>query len=206
MQPRAVIFDVGGVLYQWDPRNLYERLIDDDRALDAFLADVVTRDWHFQHDQGRPFADTSAELIARFPEHAALIRAWGPRFEESMGPPVPGMPELVAELDSAGVPLFGITNFSGEFWPEVRGARGEIFDRFRDIIVSGDELMWKPHAPIYALARDRFGLAPGEAVFIDDVPANVEGAKAAGIHALLFIDSATLRTQLAGLGLLKEDA
>src|ERR1700741_2326764 len=120
MEPRAVIFDVGNVLIQWDPRNLYERLIDDDRALDAFLANVLTREWHFQHDQGRRFADTSAELIARFPEHEALIAAWGPRFQETMGPPVSGMPELVADLDAAGVPLFAITNFSGEFWPEFR--------------------------------------------------------------------------------------
>jgi len=92
---RAVVFDVGGVLYHWDPRILYERLIADDRALDAFLANVVTREWHFQHDQGRPFAETSAELIARFPEHEALIAAWGTRFQESMGPAVAGMPELV---------------------------------------------------------------------------------------------------------------
>ena len=77
-KPRVVIFDVGQVLYRWDPRFLYERLIEDDRALDAFLDKVLTREWHFQHDEGRPFAETSAELIAEFPEHEALIAAWGP--------------------------------------------------------------------------------------------------------------------------------
>src|ERR1700751_779692 len=131
MAVRAVIFDVGGVLVQWDPRNLYERLIDDDRALDAFLDKVLTREWHFQHDQGRRFADTSAELIARFPEHAKLIAAWGPRFDESMGPPVPGMEALLADLDAAGVPLYAITNFSGEFWPAFRDRRTRLFERFR---------------------------------------------------------------------------
>lgn len=202
MQPHAVIFDVGAVLYQWDPRNLYERLIEDDRALDAFLAEVVTREWHFQHDQGRRFADTSAELIARFPEHESLIAAWGPRFDESMGPPVPGMPELVADLDAAGVPLYAITNFSAEFWPDFRARRGEVFDRFRDIVVSGDELLWKPNPAIYHLALDRFGLAPGEAVFVDDVPANAEAASAVGIRGIVFTGAEPLRRELEGLGLL----
>ncbi|PZR59011.1 MAG: hydrolase, partial [Stutzerimonas stutzeri] len=116
MSIAAVVFDVGNVLFPWSPRLLYERLIDDDRALDAFLRDVVTEEWHFQHDVGRPFAESSAELIALHPQHAALIMAWGERFSDSIGPALPGMAELVADLDAAGVPLFGITNFSGEFW------------------------------------------------------------------------------------------
>ena len=199
--PRAVIFDVGQVLFHWNPRALYERLIADDRALDAFLETVLTREWHFQHDVGRPFAETSAELIAEHPEHAALIAAWGPRFAETLGPPVAGMAELVEELDSAGVPLFAITNFSGEFW-RAWAPDQPIFDRFRDIVVSGDERLVKPDPAIYALALERFGLEGADAVFVDDSPANVEGAAKAGIHALLFIDAPTLRGDLAGLGLL----
>lgn len=201
-QPSAVIFDVGNVLYEWDPRFLYERLIADDRALDAFLRDVVTKEWHFQHDAGRPFAETSAELIAQFPEHADLIAAWGPRFNDSVGDPIPGMANIVAELDSAGVPIFGITNFSGEFWPPFREREAALFDRFRDVVVSGDEKLVKPDAAIYRLALDRFGLEPGQAVFIDDSAANVAGAKAVGIHALHFTDSATFRADLVRLGLL----
>lgn len=201
-QPRAVIFDVGGVLYQWSPRFLYERLIEDDRALDAFLATVLTRDWHFQHDCGRPFAETSAELIAEFPEHAALIAAWRPRFNETIPGPIPGMIEIVEELDAAGVPLFGITNFSGEFWPPFREREERVFGRFRDIVVSGDEKLIKPDPAIYALALDRFGLAPGEAVFVDDNAANVDAARDAGIQAVLFTDAAAFRAELARFGLL----
>ncbi len=200
-RPTAVIFDVGRVLYDWDPRILYRRLITDDRALDAFLREVVTTEWHFQHDAGRDFADTSAELIARYPQHAELIAAWGPRFRESIGDPVPGMHELVAELDSAGVPLFAITNFSHEFWPPFRVAEAELFDRFRDIVVSGDEKLVKPDPAIYRLALARFGLEPGEGVFIDDNRANIDAAAALGIHALHFTDEATLRPQLQALGL-----
>lgn len=200
--PHAVIFDVGNVLYHWEPRRLYERLIGDDRALDAFMAEVVTREWHFQHDAGRPFAETSVELGARYPEHADLIGLWGPRFNETLPGMIPGMDAIVADLDSRGVPLFGITNFSGEFWPPFRAREAALFDRFRDIVVSGDERLVKPDAAIYRLALDRFGLAPEEAVFVDDTPANVDAAAALGIHAVHFTTAESFRADLARLGLL----
>jgi 2-haloacid dehalogenase len=200
--PHAVVFDIGNVLFHWHPRFLYERLIGDDSALEAFLRDVVTLDWHFQHDEGRPFAETSAELIARFPEHEALIALWQPRFNETEGGAIEGMHELVAELDAAGVPLFSITNFSGEFFPPFRDAHATLFDRFRDIVVSGDEKLVKPDPVIYALALDRFGLKPGEAIFIDDRPENVLAADAAGFHGHHFVDAPTLRVALQSASLL----
>ena len=199
--PTAVIFDVGRVLYDWDPRFLYERLIPCGEALDAFLRDVVTIDWHFQHDAGRDFADTSAELIARHPHHAALIEAWRPRFNETIPGPVAGMPALVERLDDAGVPLFAITNFSHEFWPPFRAREAALFDRFRDVVVSGNEKLIKPDAAIYHLALARFGLQPDEAVFVDDNAANVAGAEAVGLHAILFTGVEDLVTRLRALGL-----
>jgi len=200
--PRAVIFDVGKVLYDWSPRFLYERLIDDDRALDAFLRDVLTLDWHFQHDAGRPFAETSAELIAEHPQHEALILAWRDRYLESIGGPIPGVHALVEALDAAGVPLFVISNFSHEFWPPFRAREAALFDRFRGFVISGEEKLIKPDPAIYALALDRFGLAPQEAFFIDDNRANVEAAAAMGIHAHHFTEAESLRTALARYGLL----
>jgi 2-haloacid dehalogenase len=200
--PTAVIFDIGRVLYRWDPRFLYERLIPNDAALDAFLRDVVTVEWHFQHDAGRDFADTSAELIARHPHHRALIEAWSPRFLDTIPGAVEGMPELVDELHARGVPLYAITNFSHEFWPPFRAREAAMFDRFRDIIVSGEEKLVKPDSAIYALALQRFGLRAADAVFIDDNEANVTAAAKVGLHALHFTDEPTLRRQLTGLGLL----
>jgi 2-haloacid dehalogenase len=200
--PHAVIFDVGNVLFSWDPRFLYERLIGDDQALEAFLANVVTKEWHFQHDAGRPFAETAAELSAQYPEHAELIGLWGPRFNDSVGPAIAGMHEIVRELDDAGVPLYAITNFSGEFWKAWVPQHAELFDRFRDIVVSGDEKLVKPDPAIYALALKRFGLQGPDAVFVDDSPANIDGANAAGIHGVLFTDAAAFRAELARLGLL----
>lgn len=198
----AVIFDVGNVLFSWSPRFLYERLIADAQALDAFLDEVVTADWHFQHDAGRPFAETSAELIARHPQHRALIEAWGPRFNESLGPPIDGMVELVEALDARGVPLFAITNFSHEFWEPFRATQAALFGRFRDIVVSGTERLVKPDPAIYRLALNRFGLAAEAALFVDDRADNIAGAEAVGLRGHLFSDAAALRRELERLDLL----
>lgn len=162
----------------------------------------MTHDWHFQHDAGRDFADTAADLIAEHPHHAELIAQWGPRFLQSIGDPVPGMHALVAELDDEGVPLYAITNFSHEFWPPFRQREAALFDRFRDIVVSGVEKLVKPDAAIYRLALDRFGLCAEEAVFIDDNEANVAGAAAVGMTALHFTGEPKLRRELRDLGLL----
>lgn len=197
----SIVFDVGHVLYDWDPRHLYRSLIPDEAAVEAFLRDVCTREWHFQHDAGRPFAETSAELTALFPDHAALIAAWGPRFSEQIPGPVPGMPELVAELDAAGVPLYAITNFSGEFFAAFRAQEAALFDRFRGILVSGDERLTKPDPAIYRRALDRWGLAAGRCVFIDDRAENVTGAEAVGMVGILFTGAEALRRQLVTLGM-----
>ena len=202
--PKAAIFDIGRVLYDWDPRFLYERLIPDNEALETFLRDVVTHDWHFQHDAGRPFAETSAELIERYPEHEALISAWGPRFLDSIGDPIAGMAALVDELEARGTPLYAITNFSGEFFPAFRAREAAMFDRFCGIVVSGDEKLVKPDPAIYHLALDRFGLDPAQTVFIDDNEANVAAAAAIGLIALHFTGELKLRGELTDLGLLAQ--
>jgi 2-haloacid dehalogenase len=199
-RPRAVVWDVGHVLYDWDPRYLYEKLIPDPDRLDWFLAHVVTRPWHFQHDAGRPFAETSAELIAAYPDEAELIAAYGPRWLETIPGPVPGTHALVEALAAAHVPQYGITNFSGEFWDRFRPT-APLFDHFRDIIVSGHERLVKPDPAIFALAQARFGLGPGEALFVDDNAANVVAAEAAGWHAHRFTDAGVLRNALAAHGL-----
>jgi 2-haloacid dehalogenase len=200
--PHAVIFDVGNVLYDWNIRLLFEQLIDDSQELDFLLAHVVTLAWHGQHDAGRDFADTSAELIAAHPRFADAIAAYGPRFSETVPAMLPGMEAIVRRLSARGVALYAITNFSHEFWPPFREREAAIFDLFRDVVVSGEERMVKPDPRIYALALDRFGLAPGEAIFVDDRRDNVDAAAATGIHAHQFVDAPTLERELARHGLL----
>ncbi len=197
----AVVFDVGNVLYGWDIGALYGKLIPDRARLDWFLTHVVTPEWHFQHDHGRPHAETSAELIAQYPAEADLIRAYVPRWLETITGPIPGMLELVEELDDRGVPIFGITNFSAEFWPMFR-AEAPIFDRFRDVVVSGAEKLLKPEPAIYQLALKRFGLEPGQGLFIDDRIDNVRGGAAEGFPGHHFTGLASLRTRLVAEGLL----
>lgn len=199
--PRAVVFDVGNVLYGWDIGALYAKLIPDRARLDWFLAHVVTPEWHFQHDRGRPHAETTAELMAQYPAEADLIAAYVPRWLETITGPLPGMIELVDELAARGVPIFGITNFSAEFWAMFRPT-APVFDHFRDVVVSGAEQLWKPEAGIYRLARQRFGLAPGEGLFVDDRIENVRAGAAEGFPGHHFTGAARLRQRLVADGLL----
>jgi 2-haloacid dehalogenase len=203
MTVTTVVFDVGKVLVEWAPHYLYEKLIPDVGERAAFLRDVVTTAWHSQHDAGRPFAETSAALIAEFPQHRALIEAWGERFLDTIPHRIAGMPEIVSELAARNVPLFGITNFSGEFWKSFVAREADLFAPFRDIIVSGNEKLIKPDPAIYRLALTRFALAPGEGLFIDDSLANVRGAEAEGFIGHHFVDAPSLRTALGTYGLLK---
>jgi len=198
----AVVFDVGQVLVEWDPRYLYDQLIADPAERTYFLDHVATRSWHFQHDAGRPFAETSAELIAQFPGYRALIEAWGARWLETMPHLIPGMADLVSELAARDVPLFGITNFSAEFWIPFRTRESALFEPFRDIVVSGVEKITKPDPAIYRLARERFGLARGQALFVDDSLPNVVAGEAEGFVGHHFMDVPTLRTALTNFGLL----
>jgi 2-haloacid dehalogenase len=197
----AVVFDVGRVLVQWELRHLFAKLIDDAEELDWFLENVVTLDWHFLHDSGVPLAEMVPPRKAEFPAYAAHIEAYATRFNESVPGPVPGSFEIVEELAARGVPLFAITNFGSEFWAGFRPTQ-PIFDHFRDIVVSGDERLVKPDPAIYQLALRRFGLAAGEAIFIDDSLPNIVAARENGFHGHHFVDAASLRAELTSLGLL----
>ncbi len=196
MAPRAVVFDVGNVLYGWDPDSFLVRQIADDAARLRFIEETDLYGWHETLDGGRDFAEAAAELSEKFPAYAELISAWGERFGETITDPVPGVHAIVEELDAKGVPLFAITNFSADFWTPFHAKEQAFFRRFRDVVVSGREKLLKPDPAIYYLALDRFGLRPGDALFIDDRAINVEGARAIGMHAHLFVDADDLRRRL----------
>lgn len=197
----AVVFDVGKVLIEWDMRLLFAKLIADPERLDWFLANVVTHEWHFEHDAGRDLAEMVAARKAEFPGHDDLLDAYATRFGETIPGNVPGSHELVRELAARSVPLFAITNFASPFWHEYRAGE-PLFDLFGDIVVSGDEKLLKPDARIFDLAARRFGHAPGAMLFIDDNAANIEGARALGWQVHHFAGADALRADLTRRGLL----
>jgi 2-haloacid dehalogenase len=199
--PKAIVFDIGRVLFDWNLRHLFAKLIDDPAQLDWFLSEVVTEEWHFQSDAGRPLAEMVLERTAQFPDHAHLIEAYHGRFNETLPSAIPGTHDIVRRLAARGVPLYALTNFGAEFWAGFRPVQ-PIFELFDDVVVSGEERCAKPDPRIYEIAERRFGHPPEMLFFTDDSPANVAAAAARGWQAHLFIDAAALEAELVALGLL----
>lgn len=197
----AVVFDVGRVLYQWRMDALIDRLTDDPAERDFVLSRVITEEWHFQQDAGRPLAEMVAERIAEFPAQERFVTAYAARFNETIPGPVPGSLAIVEALHAAGLPLYAITNFSAEFWDGFR-TTAPVFDLFRDIVVSGKERMMKPDPAIFALAARRFGHPPAAMLFIDDNADNIASARACGWQVHHFRDAPTLRADLVQRGVL----
>jgi 2-haloacid dehalogenase len=198
---RAVIFDIGNVLYHWELRALFEKVIAEPDRLEHFLGQVLTYDFHSRHDAGEPLAVLVAELHERHPEYADAVEAYVHRFNETITGQVAGTHELVERLAARGVPLFALTNFGTDFWNGFRPT-APIFDLFEDVLVSGEECLAKPDPAIYRLTEERFGLAPAEIFFTDDREDNIEAALACGWDAHRFTDAASLETALKERGLL----
>jgi len=196
--PSTVVFDLGNVLVEWNPRRLYEQLIPDPNALEHFFSTVVTNDWIRAQDAGRSFADGIAVLSAEFPHYDAEIRAFWERWEEMVPGPIHGTVDILSDLKRRGTPLYALTNWSAETFPIAR-PRFPFFDWFDGIVVSGEVRLVKPDARIYRHLLDQFGLQAADCVFIDDSPANVAGAEAVGITGLHFTSPEKLRRDLAEL-------
>jgi 2-haloacid dehalogenase len=196
----AVIFDLGGVLIDWNPRHLYRKLFDDEAAMETFLAEVCTPSWNLEQDRGRPWAQAIAELSAQHPDKAELIAAYRARWHEMLNGPIAGTVAILEELDDAGIPLYALTNWSAETYPHAEQLYG-FLGRFRAVVVSGRIGLVKPDAAIYHHAIARFGVAPERTVFIDDSAKNVAGAEAVGLRAIHFSGPQALRRDLAALGL-----
>jgi 2-haloacid dehalogenase len=198
----VVVFDLGGVLIDWDPRHLYRKLFaGDEAAMEHFLATVCTHEWHRHHDSGRSFAEGARLLKAEHPDKAELIDAFGNREGEMMAGPIAGTVEILQELRDREVPLYALSNWPAESFPHAR-ERFDFLGWFRGILVSGDVKVIKPDPHIFELLLERFAIDPLSAIFIDDVEVNAAAARRFGIHAIHFTNPAALRAELAGFGLL----
>jgi 2-haloacid dehalogenase len=196
----AVVFDLGGVLVDWDPRYLYDQLLPADEV-DAFLDEVGFAAWNLQQDAGASWAEAVRRHGALYPHRRELLAAYPARFPETLGGEVPGSVTLLRELHDAGVRLLALTNWSAETFPHAR-ARFDWLDLFEDVVVSGVEGVAKPDPAIFRLLLDRHGLCAATTVFVDDSPANVQAAADLGLTALLFRTADDLRADLKRLGLL----
>lgn len=200
--PRTVVFDIGNVLIQWDPRHLYRDLFDGDEVLmEDFLATVCTAEWNLEQDRGRPWSEAVALLTAEYPECAELIRAYDERWSDMVPGEVPGTAELLLDLKGRGTPLYSITNFSVAKFALAK-ARFDFLGVFDGIVVSGEVGLVKPDPAIYRALFDTHRLDPADCLFIDDNAANVATAGDLGMTAHRFTDAERLRVELVGLGLL----
>ena len=196
------VFDLGGVLIDWNPRHLYRKLFaGDDTAMEHFLANVCTTAWNSQQDAGRTFAEACASLKLEHPNHAELIDAWFERQDEMLAGPISGTVEILAELRARGVPLYSLSNWSAETFP-IAQKRFEFLQWFDGIFLSAEARTIKPNPRIYQNFFEACAIAPAQTVFIDDLPPNVATAAALGMHAIHFTDPAALRGELVRLGLL----
>jgi 2-haloacid dehalogenase len=196
---KIVVFDIGKVLIDWDPRHLYRTIFSDAQEMEAFLREVCARDWILELDRGKPFADAVTERIALFPHYEKEIRAFDERWHETNRGVIDGSMAILNKLQHAKVPTYAITNFSAE---KFEGARRvfPFLDSFDGIVVSGRERLLKPEAAIYRLLLDRHDLKADDCIFIDDSLKNVEGAQAVGMQGHHFIDAKGLARDLRAHG------
>ncbi|WP_225578532.1 HAD family phosphatase [Rhodanobacter sp. 7MK24] len=198
----TVVFDLGGVLIDWNPRYLYRRLFDDETAMERFLAEVCTSAWNERQDAGRSWHEAVDGLSAQFPQHAGLIAAYRDGWEEMLGDAIQGSVDLLAELKERGVRLYALTNWSHETFPRAKEIeRFGFLHWFEGIVVSGEEQLIKPDPRIYQRLFERYSIDPARALYIDDARRNVDAASALGMHAWWFRDSDGLRGWLASHGL-----
>ena len=196
----TIVFDLGAVLIDWNPRYLFRKLISDEKAMEKFLSEVCNHDWNIQQDAGRPFAEAVVELTAKFPEHKELIRAYHQRWPEMLAGSIDGTVDILQTLHShCDYRLLALTNWSAETFP-VAKTKFSFLELFDGIVVSGAEKLIKPDPRLYTVLQDRYHVNPSRSVFIDDSEKNVNAAKNLGYHSILFTNPSDLRRDLVSIG------
>lgn len=198
----SVVFDLGGVLIDWNPRYLFRKLTSDEDRIETFIRDICNQHWNEGRDAGLTFADGIAELVARYPDQEDWIRVYFDRWAEMLAGDIRGTVEILEEIHRAGRHrLFALSNWSAETFPYAE-KRFPFLGLFQKILVSGHEKLIKPDPHFFGLLAERHEVDFRRAVFIDDVEKNVAAAQSLGFHAIRFTDPETLRLQLRSLGVL----
>lgn len=197
----AVVFDLGNVLITWDPHPAIARGVGAQQAT-RFLADedFDFMSWNHHQDAGRSWDEGEAAAVTSHPHWESAIRAYRTNYSESLVGAIEDTVRIVRELHAAGIPLYGLTNWSDELFPAARN-RFDFLDLFVDIVVSGKEGVAKPDPEIFKILQERIGHSLHDCIFVDDSVSNVEAAAEAGLDAILFTDNGHLRQDLVMRGL-----
>ncbi len=198
----TIVFDLGGVLIDWNPTYLYDKIFSDKKEMDYFLSEVCTMDWNEQQDGGRSWAEATNLLIKDYPQYTNEIKAYYERWEEMLGGPISPTVDLLEKLyHEKKYPLYALTNWSAETFP-IAQRRYQFLNYFKGILVSGQVKLKKPDPKIYQMLRTRFGVNPFKTLFIDDNVRNIEAARAVGFHTIHFVGSEELEEAFMDLELL----
>jgi 2-haloacid dehalogenase len=197
----AVVFDLGGVLLDWNPRHLYRKLFTDADQMECFLREICTTRWHDAHDRGVPTANSCADLATRYPEWSDLIWAWSTRSEEMVAGPIAASVDVLHDLKISGTPCYALTNMEAETYP-LRRQRFRFLRWFDGTIVSGNVGIAKPDMEIFVLLLDRFALKASTTLMIDDSLENLAVAERVGLQTLHFHSPEQLKNGLESLSLL----
>lgn len=199
---KNIIFDLGGVLIDWNPDYVFKEVFKDDEKLAWFYREICTMDWNENQDAGYPLAKATEERVALFPQHEDLIRMYYGRWEEMLGDAIQDTVELLKQcVNDPALKVVALTNWSAETFP-VALEKFDFLQWFEGIVVSGEEMTRKPFPDIYQTTLNRFDLKPEESLFIDDNKRNIEAAKALGIKCVHFSSPLQLEKELKKLKLL----
>ena len=200
---KAIIFDYGNVLLDWNPRNVYRRYFPNDvEAMERFLQEVNFMEWNAHQDKGRPFAEGIAILSEQFPQYAELIRAYHEHWIDSIGEAFTGTVEILKQLKQAGYLLYGFSNWSAETFPFAR-EKYDFFDLLDDMVISGAVGFVKPEPEIYRIMLDKIGRPAQECLFIDDSFPNINQANTMGFVTIHFQSRTQLEKELKRLGIIQ---
>jgi 2-haloacid dehalogenase len=199
-----IIFDLGGVLVDWNPEYLYSKIFDEDqKKMDWFLQNICTNEWNMEHDAGRSFKEGTEQLLNQYPQYETWIRAFFDRWEEMLKGEIDGTVLILNKLNALNEKkLYALTNWSAETYP-IATARFSFLKIFKGIVVSGVENTRKPFPKIYEILLNRYQLEADKCLFIDDNKDNIDGAIQMGMAAIHFKNPNQLNKELVQLGLLK---
>jgi 2-haloacid dehalogenase len=196
----TIIFDLGGVLIDWNPDYVFDKIFDDPARKRFFYENICTSDWNEEQDAGRSLQEATDLLLAQHPEWETEIRAYYGRWQEMLGDAIIGTVEIFRELKAYGNhKIYALTNWSAETFP-IALDTFEFLHWFDGIVVSGTEKTRKPFPQFYQILLERYDVLPEKAIFIDDNHRNVLAARALGIESIHFQSADALRAELGRLG------